>query len=304
MLSPLYLDSEEIKRDTKRMKEFVQLSQTLIIYCHDTLDLPTSDKLLDIFGKMVINSFSVCDTEMRPIGVGLYLGASVLDHSCSPNVVVMFTGTRATVRCIKTFSMYKEGPIMDQLMLATCCPNSQCSGAIIDRNGKLSCLMCRKDSSSDIYRNSRTLCLEKVAETISSIKQLQNVQDKHPHVILEKCENCLSNYNDVLHKNNMYAIKLKEMAFDSCIDMEEWKKALQYGEDLLNGYRQYYDINHPLLGVHLMKLGKLSAYLDILTDAKDYFLQAHCVLLITHDRDGALYRELTELLSQLTAELG
>jgi len=35
----------------------------------------------------------------------------------------------------------------------------------------------------------------------------------------------------------MYAIKLKEMAFDSCIDMEEWKKALQYGEDLLNGYR-------------------------------------------------------------------
>ena len=44
--------------------------------------------------------------------------------------------------------------------------------------GKLSCLMCRKDSSSDIYRNSRTLCLEKVAETISSIKQLQNVQGK------------------------------------------------------------------------------------------------------------------------------
>ena len=61
MLSPLYLDSEEIKRDTKRMKEFVQLSQTLIIYCHDTLDLPTSDKLLDIFGK-VGNSYSDMET--------------------------------------------------------------------------------------------------------------------------------------------------------------------------------------------------------------------------------------------------
>ena len=34
-------------------------------------------------------------------GIGLYLGASVLDHSCQPNAAVVFQGKEIIVRCIQ-----------------------------------------------------------------------------------------------------------------------------------------------------------------------------------------------------------
>jgi len=37
---------------------------------------------------------------MNTIGVGIYLGASVIDHSCKPNVVVVFEGTTIIVRTL------------------------------------------------------------------------------------------------------------------------------------------------------------------------------------------------------------
>ena len=32
------------------------------------------------------------DDEYQPIGIGLYLAASVFDHSCNPNAAVVFKG--------------------------------------------------------------------------------------------------------------------------------------------------------------------------------------------------------------------
>ena len=36
--------------------------------------LNQSDHLISPLQQMVINSFSICDGEMQPIGVGIYLG--------------------------------------------------------------------------------------------------------------------------------------------------------------------------------------------------------------------------------------
>jgi len=50
-----------------------------------------------IFGRMTVNSFSILDSECRPIGVGVYLAASRFDHTCDGNVIPRFDGTRLTI---------------------------------------------------------------------------------------------------------------------------------------------------------------------------------------------------------------
>lgn len=49
---------------------------------------------------MVINTFCILDGEMQVIGSGLYLGASILDHSCDPNAVAVFEGTTLHIRTL------------------------------------------------------------------------------------------------------------------------------------------------------------------------------------------------------------
>lgn len=50
---------------------------------------------------MCINSFNICDQELQSFGTGIYLGASVIDHSCDPTAVAVFEGITLHVRNIK-----------------------------------------------------------------------------------------------------------------------------------------------------------------------------------------------------------
>lgn len=41
------------------------------------------------------------DDDMHSIGTGIYLNASVIDHSCEPSAVAVFEGTTLYIRAIK-----------------------------------------------------------------------------------------------------------------------------------------------------------------------------------------------------------
>lgn len=49
---------------------------------------------------MCINSFNVSDNDMNSIGTGIYLDASILDHSCKPNAVAVFEQTTIYIRSV------------------------------------------------------------------------------------------------------------------------------------------------------------------------------------------------------------
>ena len=38
---------------------------------------------------------------MQSIGTGIYLGCTVIDHSCDPNAVAVFEGTTIQIRALK-----------------------------------------------------------------------------------------------------------------------------------------------------------------------------------------------------------
>lgn len=55
---------------------------------------------------MVVNGFNILDSEMNSIGTGIYLGASVIDHSCTPNAVAVFQGTTLSIRAVEDIPLF------------------------------------------------------------------------------------------------------------------------------------------------------------------------------------------------------
>lgn len=49
---------------------------------------------------MCINAFNILDDNLNIIGTGIYLAASVLNHSCVPNATAIFDGTSLRIGAV------------------------------------------------------------------------------------------------------------------------------------------------------------------------------------------------------------
>ena len=56
---------------------------------------------MEVLGRLYINGFEICDDKMESYGWGVYLGPSIMDHSCSPNALVSFHGRLLTVTALE-----------------------------------------------------------------------------------------------------------------------------------------------------------------------------------------------------------
>ncbi|XP_063392698.1 histone-lysine N-methyltransferase SMYD3 [Cydia fagiglandana] len=89
----------DLKADKKRMDHFSSLCVVLFEFLKD-ISLPNTVELMGIYGRMVINSFTILDTDMNSIGTGVYLASSIVDHSCNPNAVATFEGKTINLRAL------------------------------------------------------------------------------------------------------------------------------------------------------------------------------------------------------------
>lgn len=44
-----------------------------------------------------MNAYNIVDEDMANAGLGIYLAASVVDHSCVPNAIATFEGTTLSI---------------------------------------------------------------------------------------------------------------------------------------------------------------------------------------------------------------
>ena len=51
--------------------------------------------------KVICNTFYILDWSMDAVATGLYLLPSLLNHSCSPNCMVVYNGTQLSLRTIR-----------------------------------------------------------------------------------------------------------------------------------------------------------------------------------------------------------
>lgn len=60
--------------------------------------------IFTILGKVMSNTFNICDVDGTLVGLGVYLVPSLLNHSCEPNAVVVFHGRQLALRSIRPLS--------------------------------------------------------------------------------------------------------------------------------------------------------------------------------------------------------
>lgn len=82
----------------------------------EKLGVPITKKFFcDIFGKLIINSFSIFGNNGIRLGSGVYIASSVFNHSCYPNATYVFDGLKMQVRAVKEFDSEKEPPRISYL---------------------------------------------------------------------------------------------------------------------------------------------------------------------------------------------
>lgn len=59
--------------------------------------------------KICVNSYNIIDEDMANAGQGIYLAASIVDHSCVPNAVATFEGTQLSITL--TQDLEGTGPV-------------------------------------------------------------------------------------------------------------------------------------------------------------------------------------------------
>ncbi|XP_041369193.1 histone-lysine N-methyltransferase SMYD3-like [Gigantopelta aegis] len=330
--------TDEIKADVKRTEIFVKMSYIICQLVGDRFPVPDASKLLDMFGKMTINSFSICDAEMQAIGTGIYLSPSLLDHSCQPNAVATFTGKTISIRAVsdieetepsKVFLSYIDqlapstdrrrqleeqyyftcqccrclDSNLDAKMQSIYCDQLNCKGLMykMSVDTVYTCQTCKVEVTLDDRQEDIDNRTTELKEFIEEIDKTKNETDAS--LIQVRCEKMLQKHGAVFPPYNVHMLHLLERAFDACIDAGHWEQACRHGTAITQPYYALYPDSSPSVGVHLMKMGKVHLLLQHLEPALKNLQQAETIISVTHGKTHHLYKDLVLQLDQCCEEM-
>ncbi|KTG01897.1 hypothetical protein cypCar_00009980 [Cyprinus carpio] len=72
------------------------------------LDSPDNAALTELFAQVNCNGFTIEDEELSHLGSAVFPDVALMNHSCSPNVIVTYKGTVAEVRAVQDISPGEE----------------------------------------------------------------------------------------------------------------------------------------------------------------------------------------------------
>ncbi|CAH1154974.1 unnamed protein product [Phaedon cochleariae] len=306
-----------LKNDQSRMEHFSSLYGVLYEFFDEIL--PNSAELMGMYGRMCVNSFSICNQEFHSIGTGIYLAASVVDHSCQPNAVVTFEGTTLVMRALeklpslnwsKIFISYidvmalkseRQAELEKTYYFLCQCPKCLEPEPIIEMTGaacpNLKCDNCI-DSMNMAPGQTCQKCNEVITkEFIENFKEVIDITNMHLDNMKEKtldldvCNVCLNKHKGALYRYNVKHVKMLDLAFDSSIEFQKFDQATKHGLELIKSFYDYYGKIHPMTGLLHLKLGKLLNFQNDTKPAFEHLEKAKEILQITHGTGSSIFRE-------------
>jgi len=272
----LKMHKEDISNSIEKRKAFSSFLQVIQACVGDQFPV---DLLFETYCRILINSVEITDCMGSSIGTGLYLGLSAVDHSCTPNVNVVFNKTNVELRALNTI----PAPLFANTRVSY-------HNSIVPTKLRQVRLM-----EDYFFLCTCNLCADKELDKLCEGANVygreifpQNLEDYQ----------MISAYDDLRSKFNKYdyrMIEFSEKVMSACLSEEKFEKFYQVGENLLPAYQKYFPSNSTSLGLHLAKLAKTAIYLNKTEDAIHYIKQCFDLFKLSHGEESNLYKYLITL---------
>ena len=278
----------KIMDDSKKSKEFALIIDGMahIIRshlldaskCNDSAEFDRIHSLLSSYlFKISTNVFSITNDDLDVIGIGLYPGAALFNHSCAPNAVAVFEGTNLIVRSIQNIKTDESicisyidldsGPIDRRKKLR----DSYFFDCVCNRCGSLTkisadaAINSEADNQYAAYSGSSKLCvrdqdLKKVWNTTH--KQLaKDIQQYAQHAYLDRLDGCRRSPKSQEATNTFHEKFQQLRSFQlELIDKQLFESALECAKMLQSSFEFVYGPCHPVTAQNLHVIVKLMTH--------------------------------------------
>ncbi|KAK7857683.1 histone-lysine n-methyltransferase ashr1 [Quercus suber] len=286
--------------DEKQLVLYAQMAN-LVNFILQQPDINIKE-IAENFSKFACNAHTICDSELIPLGTGLYPVISIINHSCLPNSVLVFEGRLAVIRAVQHIPQGAEGQSDDILESAVLegyrCKDEGCNGFLLrssDDKGFI-CQQCGRVRDKEEIRKIASevkSMSEKALMSLSSGNQLEAVS---MYQTIEKLQGKLC------HPFSISLMQTREKVLKILLELQNWREALAYCKLTIPVYQRVYPGFHPLLGLQYYTCGKLEWFLGDTEDAIKSVTKAMDILRITHGTNTPFMRDLLMKLEEAHAE--
>lgn len=321
--------------DEKQLVLYAQMANLVALI----LQLPDINikEIAENFAKFACNAHTICDVELRPLGTGLYPIVSMINHSCSPNAVLIFEGKLAVIRAVQQIpkntevlisyidtagsTMTRQKTLKEQYFFTCSCTRCIKLGQFED---------IQESATLEGYRCKNNACLgfllrdsedkEFICQLCGLTRNKEEIREIASEVKLlsDKASNLLSSGHKteaadtytmieklqlkICHPFSINLMRTRDDILKLLMEQQDWSEALKYCKLTIPAYERAYVGFHPLLGLQYYTCGKLQWLLGDATDAVKSLSKAFDILRITHGTNTPFVKELQMKLDEARFE--
>ncbi|KAG8097903.1 hypothetical protein GUJ93_ZPchr0013g37585 [Zizania palustris] len=244
------------------------------------------------FSKFSCNAFTICDPQLKPVGTGLCLVISTINHSCAPNAIVIFEGRTAYLRAVQPIANNEEVLIS---YIDTAAPTVKRQYYLKPYYFSCTCPRCEKDSEEDALLEGYR-CKDQKCDGIL-LPNSDYSEAASMYKIVEEQERKL------YHTLSTFLLRTWNALSKIHIELKDFQTALKYNRLTIQVYERVYPPFAPLIGLQLYTRGKLQWSLGYIQDALKSLTRAADVLRVTHGTTSEFMKELLCMLKECKRSL-
>ncbi|KAM7406264.1 hypothetical protein PAMP_000652 [Pampus punctatissimus] len=285
----LYLDKMDNEKEEMNQADIAALHH---FYSRHISDLPDEQALTELFAQVNCNGFTIEDEELSHLGSAVFPDVALMNHSCSPNVIVTYNGTVAEVRAVQEINPGEEifNSYIDLLY-----PTEDRKERLLDSYFfTCQCTECTTKSKDNEKMEIRKLSSPPEPEEIRSmVRYAKNVIEefrrakhyKTPSELLEMCELSQEKMGTIFADTNVYMLHMMYQAMGVCLYMQDWDGAMSYGEKIIQPYSVHYPAYSLNVASMYLKLGRLYLGLERKTQGVKALKKALAIMEVAHGED-------------------
>ncbi|CAL8243514.1 unnamed protein product [Lota lota] len=286
-----HLDKLDSEKEEMNQSDIAALHH---FYSKNIIDLPDNQALIELFGQVNCNGFTIEDEELSHLGSAVFPDVALMNHSCSPNVIVTYKGTVAEVRAVQdinpgdeVFNSYIDllYPTEDrrERLIDSYFFNCQCDECISKSKDKAKMEIRKKLSSPPEPEEIRAMVhyAKNVIEEFRRAKHYKNILSE----LLEMCELSQEKMGSIFADTNVYMLHMMYQAMGVCLYMQDWDGAMSYGEKIIQPYSVHYPAYSLNVASMYLKLGRLYLGLERKTQGVKALKKAQGIMEVAHGKD-------------------